>query len=338
MPFSKIRNDKASPNLVLVGNFGAKNIGDELILAGFLRKLGKELPKAKVTVLGSDPHLVRRFHGVDALPLLPCGFGSLFRRGWWRSIRKMKKADAVIFPGGGLFTDEESFHAVLIWGFHLLAARYFWKPVYLLGQSIGPFHGEYAKDLVRTILKKTEWIGVRDQASVNELKRIGMSSSKIKNGRDSSYWLVDRAPKVRSLKKTGRIKILISLRSYPKISEDFFSELAKALDQISEQLQVRISFAEFGKSDLSVWKKVCRRSKHSKLWKVTKLSESADDVLKEVKKFDLVIGMRLHSIISARLTGTPSIAFAYSRKVKEFAEQNLDVENFKADKLVGLLK
>ena len=82
MPFHKLREKKAAPRIVLVGNFGAENVGDELILAGFLRKLGKELPKAKVVVLGGNPNLVRRFHGVDALPHLPTGWRSFWRRGW----------------------------------------------------------------------------------------------------------------------------------------------------------------------------------------------------------------------------------------------------------------
>lgn len=338
MPFSKLRNETASPKLVLIGNFGAQNIGDELILAGFLKKLGKELPKAKVTILGSDPKRIRRFHGIDTLPLLPCGLRSFFRRGWWRSIRKMKKADAVIFPGGGLFTDEESLRAIIIWGLHLLAARYFWKPVYLLGQSIGPIKGEYAKDLTRGILKKAEWIGTRDTASANELKKLGIPANKIKNGRDSSCWLVNRLAKTRPIKKTGRIKILVSLRSFPNIGETFFKEITKALDQISEQRQARISFAAFGKGDLDVWKTICRNAKHAKLWKVLELPESAEGVLKEIKAFDLVIGMRLHSIIAAKLVGTPAIALAYSRKVSEFAEQSLEIEKFRAEKLVGLLK
>ncbi|MCK5472352.1 polysaccharide pyruvyl transferase family protein [Candidatus Gracilibacteria bacterium] len=337
MPFSKIRNDKAAPNLILVGNFGAGNVGDELILAGFLKKLRKELPRAKVCVLAGNPQLVRRFHGIDSLPLLPCGLRSFLKRGWWRSLRKIREADAVIFPGGGLFTNEESFRAILIWGLHLLIARYFWKPVYLLGQSIGPITGNYARKFTRFCLKKIEWIGVRDQASASELKRLGIPAKKVKLGRDTSFWLVNRIPKTQEIKKRGHMKILVSVRSFPKIEEKFFAEFAKALDKISERIHTRIFFAEFGKDDAVVWKKICRRTKNSKVWKTIELPESANEVIREVQKFDLVIGMRLHSLIIAKLAGIPAIGFAYSRKVKEFAEKSLEVENFSAEKLMKLL-
>jgi len=341
MPFRRLRNETASPNLVLIGNFGAGNVGDELILAGFLCKLGKELPKAKVTVLGGDPRLVRRFHGVDALPHLPTGVRSFFKHGWWRSVKKIREADAVIFPGGGLFTDQESAHAIFLWGIHLLVARYFWKPVYLLGQSIGPIESEYMKDFTRFCLRKVEWIGVRDTASENELKKLGVSSVKIKHGNDSSFWLVNRVPKEKPLSKKGskqRIKILVSLRSFPKIGDDFFAELAQALDEISEKFHARISFASFGKGDDEVWKKVCRSAKHSELWKKIELPESAEGVLKEIKNFDVVVGIRLHSIIAAKLVGVPAIAFAYSQKIDGFTKNPLRIEGFKKKTLLDLLK
>ena len=337
MPFSKIREKKAAPQIVLVGNFGAENIGDELILAGFLKKLRKELPRAKVCVLAGNPKLVRRFHGIAALPHLPTGLRSFFKRGWWQSLQKIRKADAVIFPGGGLFTDEESFHAILIWGIHLLVSRYFWKPVYLLGQSVGKFEKKYARDFARFLLQKAEWIGVRDETSVNELKKLGIASTKIKRGKDSSFWLVNKIPKTKPLKKTGVVKILVSIRSYPKIGEKFFVELTKALDEISEKTHARITFTEFGKGDAEIWRKICRHSKHSKLWKILKPLESAENVVKELKKFDVVVGMRLHSLIAAKLAGIPVIGFAYSRKVKGFAEKSLTVKNFKAEQLVKLL-
>lgn len=335
---------------MLVGNFGAGNIGDELILAGFLKKIGKELPRAKVCVLAGNPHLVRRFHGVDALPHLPTGWRSFWKSGWlvrrslsgrgegWmRSLRKIREADAVIFPGGGLFTDEESFHAILIWGIHLLVARYFWKPVFLLGQSIGPITGIYAQNFTRFCLRKAEWIGVRDSASASELKKLGIPAKKVKLGRDTSFWLVNRIPKTREIKKRGVLKILVSARSFPKIEEEFFAEFGRALDQISERTHARISFAEFGKGDAAVWQKICRHSKHARLWKTLELPESAEGVVRAVNKFDLVIGMRLHSLVAAQLAGTPAIGLAYSRKVKEFAEKSLAVENFSAEKLVEIL-
>lgn len=343
MPFRHIRNEKTVPKIVLVGNFGAGNVGDELILAGFLKKLTRELArdrstrKARVTVLAANPQSVRRWHGVTALPTLPCGLRSLFRRGWLRSFREIKQADLVIFPGGGLFTDEESWLAILLWGLHILVARYFWKPVYLLGQSVGPITGDRAKQFTRFCLKKTEWVAARDRGSVTELKQLGVPAKKIKQGKDSAFWLASKLPKAKALKRQGRLKILVSVRDYPQIEEEFFGELGKALDQISEQLPARIYFAEFGRGDSMTWRRLCRQAKHAKLWREIPLRESAEKVLAEVKKFDLVIGMRLHSLIAAELTGVPNIGLSYSRKIADLQKESLSIENFQADQLLKKL-
>jgi len=337
MVFQKIREKNAAPKLVLVGNFGAGNVGDELILAGFLEKIGKELPKSKVVVLATEPKLVRRFHGVDALPPIPTGLKSFLKMNWWRSFRAVKNCDAVIFPGGGLFSDEENWRANWIWGLPILVARYFWRPVFLLGQSIGPFEKKWTRKFVKFCLAKVEWIGVRDPASEKELKKLGTTSKKIKLCRDSAFWLANRLLKVREIKTRGILKILISVRDFPKTESKFWDEFARALDTLVKQKHVRIFFTEFGKNDRKVWEKVCQKSKNSAGWKILELSESAEEILRAVRKFDLVIGMRLHSLVAARIVGVPAIGLNYSRKVGEFAEKSVPIENFRAEKLVKIL-
>jgi len=337
LPFSKIRAHSPTPKLVLIGSFGAGNVGDELILAGFLQKIRKELPRAKVVVLAGNPKLVRRFHGVDALPLLPTGLRSFWKMNWWRSLQKIRTADAIIFPGGGLFSDEESWRAVFLWGLHILVARYFWKPVYLLGQSVGPFEKKWTRKFTRFCLAKTEWIGARDAASEAELTRSGIPARKIRSGRDTALWLIARLPKMREVKKRGVLKVLVSVRDFPKIEPRFWHELARALDLLAEKKHARIFFAEFGAGDRAVWQKVRRRTKNSATWKTLTLPESAEEVLRAVKKFDLVIGMRLHSLIAAQLTGVPAVGLNYSRKIGEFTDKALSIQNFKKEQLLKSL-
>ncbi|MDD3066827.1 MAG: polysaccharide pyruvyl transferase family protein [Candidatus Gracilibacteria bacterium] len=339
MPPLKNRKAKTTSRVILVGNFGAENIGDELILEGFLSELAQHSPQTKVTVLGGNPRLIQRWHGVDALPLLPCGLRSFFAGNWVRSFQAIRAADNVVFPGGGLFTDSESFRAVLLWGMHLLIARFFWKPVYLLGQSIGPFHSEAAKNFTRFCLSKAEWIEVRDTASEKELRKLHIPASKIKAGKDSALGLVKRLPKVKMLKKKGRRKILLSLRNFRKLNPNLFRELGVALEKLSEKPTIRITFAAFGKGDLEALAKV--QPLVGKKIKVVALPESAEEILQEMKKFDVVVGMRLHSLISARIAGVPSLGISYSRKVAEFQKSQqqkfIEAKDFSSEKLLKLL-
>lgn len=322
-----------------MGNFGAENIGDELILEGFLAQLAQHSPQTKVTVLGGNPRLIQRWHGVDALPLLPCGLRSFFTGNWVRSFQAIHAADNVVFPGGGLFTDSESFRAILLWGMHLLVARFFWKPVYLLGQSIGPFHSEASKSFTRFCLSKAEWIGVRDSASEKELRSLSIPASKIKNGFDSALGLVKRLPKVKTLKRKGRRKILLSLRNFRNLNPRLFQELGVALEKLLEKPTIRITFAAFGKGDLAALAKV--QPLVGKKIKVLALPESAEEILQQIKKFDVVVGMRLHSLIAARLAGVPSVGISYSRKVAEFQKSQqqkfLEATSFTSEKILKLV-
>lgn len=362
--FKRIKKSKSAPKLVLIGSFGAGNIGDELILSGFLKKLELEtssskkrksavaksegglkgrIPKSKITVLGGSTAEIKRWHGVKALPLLPCGFRSLFTKNWVKSIKAIKDSDAVIFPGGGLFSDAESPLAVLLWGVHILVAKYFWKPVYLVGQSVGSFKKDFFKKFAKRCLEKAEWIGVRDSKSMTELKKLGIEKTKIKQGEDSALWLTNKKPEIKKPKKKGVLKIFVSVRNFPNVTEKFLREFSKSLQLFAEKRQVRISFASLGKGDEKIWKKICQNNKDSKSWKILKLPKNSAEILKALKKFDLTIGMRLHSLISSYLAGVPTIGISYSPKVAEFqksigrTKQTLPVEKFKAEKLLGIL-
>lgn len=366
--FKRFKKTKSTPRLVLIGSFGAGNIGDELILAGFLklltnaeerksaealhsktrwsegglRELKNRIPKSNLTVLGGSPQKINAWHGVESLPLLPCGIRSLFTKNWLKTIQAIKKSDAVIFPGGGLFTDSENWRAVLLWGIHILIASYFWKPVYLLGQSIGPFKNKFSRKFTSFCLRKAEIISTRDKASINELKKLGVTQSKTKLGNDSAFYLTGKTPKTKSIKKTG-LKILISVRDFPRLTSSFFQELAKTLDLLAEQKRAKITFTAFGSGDEKVWRKICRQSKKSKQWKEISLPQNPVKILAIIKKFDLVIGMRLHSLITAYLSGVPSIGISYSPKVAEFQKSIgkskfvLNIKNFQAEELIKLL-
>ncbi len=346
--FRALRRTKAAAKVVVIGNFGAGNVGDELILAGFLKKLASRLPRARVTVLGHDPRVIRRWHGVHAEQLLPFGWRSLLSGRLFSTLRVLRAADAVVFPGGGLFTDRESAKAVPLWGFHILVAKWYWRPVYLLGQSVGPLSTDFGRHWASRFLGKAEWIGVRDTASATELKKLGISPAQIKVGEDSALLLGKLRKSQPSFvkRRTSRriLRVLVSVRDFPRVPPSFFKELAQALDDLTEQDKVRITFAEFGLGDTHTWQRLCLHAQHDSLWKVLELPESAIEVVQAIEKYDLVIGMRLHSLVTAHLAGVPSIALSYSRKVAEFqkqvgrGKQVLEVRNFKAKKLLTIFK
>lgn len=140
--------------VVLVGNYGVGNFGDEALKEYFLRAF----PEVEWTVLSAKP-------GAGELPRLPIGVRSFFGTHWWKTLGAIKRADAVVFGGGTLFTDIESVKACVLWGVHAFTARLFRVPIHLAFQGIGPFKTGAGERIARWVVRRAATLSVRDEAS-----------------------------------------------------------------------------------------------------------------------------------------------------------------------------
>ncbi len=147
--------------LLLVGNYGVGNLGDEALKEYFLTRF----PEIEWTVLSASPE------NSHSVPRLPFGIRSLLTTPWWRTFKALKKADAVVFGGGSLFTDSESVKACFLWWWHTAVARLAGKPFLLAFQGIGPFRTMIGESLTKSAIKHARFISVRDEESA---KRVGV--------------------------------------------------------------------------------------------------------------------------------------------------------------------
>jgi polysaccharide pyruvyl transferase CsaB len=325
MPLTHLARAKTAPHFVLVGNFGVGNFGDELILAGCLAELRQRFPAARFTVLTPKAAAVRRWHGkLATTPLLPTGVRSLLRSDWLRTLRVLRTADAVIYPGGGLWTDGESRQAVVTWSVHLLIARALWLPVYLLGQSVGPIRCPLMRKLAGFALRRATLIETRDAASLIALQQLGVPSELARLGRDSALALAlaqPYKPHKHYKNPPKKLKLLVSVRDFPHLPAELWSALAETLEQLS-RAGVAIDFAEFGAGDTAVWRRLCRQIPSAKQFGSVKLVPPLGSSLRTLGSYHAVLGMRLHSLIAAHLVGVPSIALAYSPKVEAWQTEH----------------
>lgn len=141
-------------NAVLIGNYGVGNFGDEALKEYFLGAY----PGVEWTVLSAHP-------GGGELPRLPAGIRSFVGTPWMKTLGAIRRADAVVFGGGTLFTDIESPKACVVWGIHAAAARMFGVPVHLAFQGIGPFRTAAGEWIARRVVRMATTVSVRDDAS-----------------------------------------------------------------------------------------------------------------------------------------------------------------------------
>ena len=295
--------------IVIAGNYGAKNIGDEMILQGILKMLESVTPNAEITVLSGNPQETSRKFNVKSEKKVPSGIKSLlvsifdFKS---KTKKSIKECDFFILGGGGLFNNL-TFKANIIWGIQALAAYYYKKPVIMYGQSIGKLSSRFTQYLVKKVFQKASFITVRDNDSQKRLKKLGLKK-KIHVIPDMAF----RKKEKDVSKKKNSKSIIVALRQMQNLSNDFQKAIVDFTNWLIKEKKWTVDFVNFqegSESDQIIHKKIIASITDKSKTKITNDRQ-------EIKKADLVLGMRLHSLISAIKAETPFIAISYAPKVK----------------------
>ncbi len=322
---------KQTPHFVICGNYGATNIGDEAILQSILQFCRHAFPHADITVISSNPARTAEQYDVKTVPMMPAGLRSYVKAFFSRSMRKTlhayKRADAVIFGGGGLFTDERP-HAIFIWLMQILPAFRYKKPVMSLGQSVGPLMNRWSRWVVGKIFRKMKIVTVRDEASQLLLRKLNVRNIHVLP--DPVFGFHLRKSHESPAPRERKPYIVFSLRPWIRNAEKIRGILAQFVDWIFETYHLRTYFVPFQSlhdDDENECLQVLLKLEHRSVCEVLSHNEEMRDTLKLMEESTAVIGMRLHSIIFSAITHTPFLALSYSLKVAEVAKQ-LGMEDF----------
>lgn len=305
--------------ILICGNYGVSNVGDEAMLAGLKQAILINLPDAKIEVMGKGR-------------LLPIGFRSLMRDMFvsknpdsrTKSIQFIKSCDVFILGGGGLFTDEEYKRVPLFWALHGLFAHYICKKsVYCMGISVSPLRG-LNKWIVKKLFSIAKAIVVRDKPSyelvMKEYGVLPILSS------DLALFLDFQPLPIK--KKSDERYIVVSLRQFPKNNENLYTKLAQfcnwAIDKYGLYIKL-MPFQEGEDFDYAVLNKIFERINkkiHIAVEKFPLMSPKPESRINELIEIlanaEAVIGMRLHACILSLLAETPFIPLGYMNKVKDF--------------------
>jgi len=304
--------------LAIIGNYGANNLGDELILEGLLKTVRGIKPAAGITVLSANPKQTSEKFDIKSVRKFPAGFRSiftyLFNGQLSKTIKAVKKADFVIIGGGGLF-DDSTFKAVWIWTVQAAVAYLLKKKVIMYGQSIKPLRSKLAQKCVRKLFKKAKFIAVRDEDSKKVIKKL-IRGKKIYLMPDLIFKL---EPKFEQAKEN---KILFCLREYADKPADFDTNLAKFINHILKQdKNLKIEFLPFKKGlDEQYISKIIEKITEKDRTHIHKFTDKRREVERIFTTSKVVIGMRLHSVLMAIVTKTPFIAVNYNPKVRNILE------------------
>jgi polysaccharide pyruvyl transferase CsaB len=328
------------PRILIIGYYGFRNAGDELMLAALLRAIRELRPAARITVVSGDEADTRARHGVDTVPYIPSG-----RVQRWRvMLKSVASADVVLF-GGGTFLQDYGFRGWRPISYYLklvLAARLLGKEVGILGAGAGPLVTGMGRFIARLIVDLSHVTVMRDEASVQVLQQLGFPPGALRLGAD-----LVTAGAVVPPRSEGRARSKVGVSFFPFFAyvhndserqQRMTAEVAKLLSVLSSDYELTFfCFQEEVDGADNLFADELTGRYGIRCRKIL-FSDGAEAFVSTVAEMDCVIGMRYHFVLLALLAGVPEIcAVSYHPKVAalmnemDLAENVIDLELFTSD-------
>lgn len=228
----------------------------------------------------------------------------------------IRNSDVLISGGGGLLQDSTSAKSFLYYAGIILLAKFLRKKVYIFAQSIGPVANPANKYLLRKVLNASDLITVRDKASFEYLESLNLNHKNMIQTADPTFILKpEYTVKIAKRNEVPTIGICPrEILAANRLPEEF----AAICDKLYKNLKANILLIPFQPlKDAGICSKIKALSKAP----IEILSNSNPlEIMGMIAQMDLIIGMRLHSLIFAANTNVPAIGISYDPKVDGFME------------------
>lgn len=313
----------------IIGNYGATNIGDDAILSSIIQSH----PHNEFVIFSANPSLTELEYGYKSVAVFPLGFRSFFRHGFKNSIKAIKSVDVVILGGGGLMQDAY-LYACFLWAWQVFWVRIFKKPYFIYANGLGPLKTKIGQWLTRYVFSKAAQITVRDQCSLDLLKKLKISSKKISQTADPVFLSFNKLSK----SKSGHMAhYLISLRPWLKKDQAVIEELTRFLLYLKNNKKARFTFVVMQK--INEADQILINILKERVGGLCVFPQNHEKLIKLMDSAEFAIGMRFHFLLAALITQTPFIGIGYSPKVKSlflhpnFQDYYLDLDELTANSL-----
>ncbi|MEK3883921.1 polysaccharide pyruvyl transferase CsaB [Paenibacillus sp. PL2-23] len=334
--------------IAVSGYYGFRNSGDEAVLRSILLALEKAAAEQGVqvqpVVLSADPEWTSRMYGVESAHRMRPG----------DLLRTLRSCDGLISGGGSLLQDVTSAKTIPYYVGVLKLAQWLGKPTFVYAQGIGPVNRRAMYPLIRSAMRRSRYVSVRDAESAALLARMGVSPDRIEVVPDPVMGLPlppGTVPAARGGAAAETPPVLgVSLRRWREDGADM-ARAAEALVALSKRRPVRLRFLPFHTPSDGVTSELVMERLSGRLGEGSsaELAAPGDDpqaMLLEVSRCDALLGMRLHALIYAANQRVPLLGLSYDPKIDQFlnrlgltpigSTESLDPEAF-ADAACALL-
>ncbi|AOY74832.1 polysaccharide pyruvyl transferase CsaB [Clostridium formicaceticum] len=297
-------------NIFLFGYYGFHNTGDEAILEAIVKEIKEVVPQAKLTALSYNAKDTMKKYKIHAVS----------RNSFQEIIKAIKASDVVISGGGSILQDVTSSRSLLYYLAIILVAKKLGKRVMFYGNGFGPITGYLNKKLVSHIINQVDRITVRDYQSKEAMQALGIKKD-IMVTADIALGLemVDdrRIEKIFRQEEMDLTKkwVGISIREW-KGQTSYKEVIAQTADYlISRNYKVVFIPMQFP-SDINTSQEIADRMKT--VPKIITKQYHPREMIGMISKLDLLLGMRLHSLVFSAIAEVPMVGLEYDTKITSF--------------------
>ncbi len=301
---------------ILSGYYGFKNLGDDAMLQAIIGSLKNYKDNLRLTVLSSDPVEVKKNYGMN----------SISRVSIYRIIRTMKKSKLFIYGGGTLIQESTSTRSLFYYLFMIWIAQKMGLNVMLYANGIEPIKKYINRKITQKIMNRINLITLREADSLKELERLGISNPRIEVTADPALNILPSEQNTVDdiLKREGipfsSIYIGFSARKWDGFHKGeerrAVVTLAAAADHVSKKYGAVPVFIPMQPGDRIILEEIISNMKCSGF--LIKGQYGAKAIMGITGRMEIVIGMRLHSIVFAAAMGVPVVGLVYEPKVDSF--------------------
>jgi polysaccharide pyruvyl transferase CsaB len=304
------------PRIGVLGSYGGLNVGDEAILTSMLAGFRDQCPSYELAVFTRNAEHTPRHHKVDRVVAV---------RETSRSevLAEIDELDLLVLGGGGLLYDTEA----RIYLRDVRAAQEREIPTCGYALGAGPLTDAEDRGAVREVVPGMSRVTVRDQGAKLALEEVGVATS-IDVTADPALLLRPEPFTTDMLIREGvppgcRL-IGMSVREPGRAATDLDAEayhglLAGAADFMVHRYDANVVFIPMERGDVQQSHSVLGHMVAADRARVLNGCYSPGQLLGLMEYLELVVGMRLHTLIFAAVAGVPFLPLPYAGKVSDFA-------------------
>lgn len=306
--------------IVISGYYGFGNLGDEAILATLVQQLSD---RYELVVLSANPAETTASFGVRAIERTDMA-------AIWQAL---SGASLFLSGGGGLMQDVTGGLSVPYYAGLMKLAQWRRVPTMVFGQGVGPLKNMSSRLMVRAAFGRAQAVTVRDQASYDLARSLGVAADRLVLAADPVLCL-QPAPAERIDEIAQSIglspdlpKIAVAVRPWYTWFERQFKVFNTALTQLSMESGAQLVLLPFqmpGDERITEELYDCLRYRpegHVAPVAMLQAPLSPPEMEGLIGRMDMVIGMRLHALIMAASSGVPSVGLVYDPKVAHLCGQ-----------------